>query len=102
MKGYKAILDARLSGADIAHVFVYVDAMPYRLKDGKPIKDYGAGVVFIEPDDEPEGTFTAFYGLKIFLIGGNKSRVMPFAERIIQFKPKQIVADYGDEMEIFE
>ena len=102
MKGYKAIVDARLSDADISHVFVYVDALPYRVMNGKPIKSFGAGVVLIEPDDKPEGTFAAFHGLKIFLIGGNKERVMPFAEHIMNFKPQRLVADYGDEMEIFE
>ena len=102
MIGYKELLQARIRGDEVSTVFVYVDAIPYRLIDGKPRKQFGTGVVIIYPDDDVSQSFTAMHGLIVHIIGGDEQRVKLFVDRIWKFNPLQIVANWGDAMEIIE
>lgn len=98
MIGYNAVANAIRNGETFSHLFVYVDACPYR----KGLHSFPKGVVMIEPEDTEKLTFLAFIGQIIHLIGGDENRVRLFADRIWMFHPKKIIANWGDAMEIME
>lgn len=98
MIGYNAVANAIRNGHTFTHIFVYVDACPYR----KGMASLPTGVVMIEPNETDKLTFLAFVSQVIHLIGGDEDRVKMFADRIWMFHPKKIIANWGEAMEIMQ
>jgi len=98
MIGYNAVANAIRNGDTFTHIFVYVDACPYR----KGMTSLPTGVVMIEPNETDKLTFLAFVSQVIHLIGGDEDRVKMFADRIWMFHPKKIIANWGEAMEIMQ
>lgn len=104
MIGYQALLKEVISGNEFQHLFVYVDAMPLkRTKTGYNEKTFPVGVCVTLPSENPsEMVFHAFYGCIVHVIGGNEERVRAFADKIWEYKPKRIVQNWGDAMEVMQ
>jgi hypothetical protein len=98
MIGYREVLKAVMDCHEVKRVFVYVDACPYR----KGVDCLPIGVILIEPDDGVDLSFVALNGITVHLIGGDESRVRQFADRIHEFMPAKIIANWGEAMEITE
>lgn len=98
MIGYNKFCKTLREGGEFSHIFVYVDACPWLPN----LQSLPAGVIIIEPTDGIDTTFLSFEHQVVHLIGGNEQRVRAFAERIFEFFPKQLIANWGEAMEIIE
>lgn len=96
MIGYRELSKAIIDGYKVKKVFVYIDACPYR----QGMSSLPPGVILIEPDDTTDISFAVLNKLTVHLIGGDEKRVKAFADRIWQFRPTRIVANWGEAMEI--
>ena len=99
MIGLSALESAKKSGASIQRFWLYVDASPLSFRRG----GQKLGVCISMPKDEPEHfAFHVANGSIVHVNGGNEKRVRAFAERISKYRPKMIVLNWHEAMEIWE
>lgn len=102
MQGYQGILIAAKSDKRLNSVHLYVDAAPYRTKDGATVKKFPIGFLFVDPTDDPAKlSFNALRGSKVHISGGDSARVQAFAGRVWLFKPSVLCWDDGEQMEVW-
>ena len=102
MQGYQDILTAAKSDNRLNDVFLYVDAVPYRVKNGATVRKFPVGFLFVDQTDDPAKlSFNALRGTRVHISGGDSPRVQAFAGRVWLFKPSVLCWDDGDQMELW-
>lgn len=99
MIGYSAIERAIADNWVIKRVFVYVDASPHvASRKGIPL-----GVIVITPDEQPDQLgFDKLNGLIVHVDGSDKDRVYAIADRIEYYRPRKMIINWHEAMEIRE
>jgi hypothetical protein len=101
MRGYQEIVAKGRQGARLNKVFIYVDAIPYRVQNDVTVKSFPTGVILADQTDDPAKlSFHALRGVPVHITGGNMERIKQFADRVWHFGASLIVLDDGVEMEI--
>jgi hypothetical protein len=101
MRGYQEIIAKEKQGARLNRVFLYIDAIPYRLKNNVTVKSFPTGVLLADQTDDPAKlSFFALRGVPVHITGGNMERVKQFADRVWEFGASVIILDDGVVMEI--
>lgn len=101
MIGYQEILAAAKREEPFKRVFLYVDAMPYRIRNGETMKRFTKNIMFVDPTDDPAKlSFYALRNTQVHICGGDTERVRAFAERVWAFKPSVLCWDDGVQMEV--
>jgi hypothetical protein len=102
MQGYQEVLAAAKADQRLNDVFLYVDATPYRVKNGSTVRKFPTGFLLVDPTDDPAKlSFNALRGARVHISGGNSSRVQAFADRVWMFNPSVLCWDDGDQMEVW-
>jgi hypothetical protein len=102
MQGYQDILTAAKADQRLNDVHLYVDAVPYRVKDGVTVRKFPVGYLLTDPTDDPAKlSFNALRGSRVHISGGDTDRVKAFAERVWLFNPSVICLDDGEQMELW-
>lgn len=102
MQGYQEVLAAAKADQRLNDVFLYVDAIPFRVKNGATVRKFPTGFLLTDPTDDPvKLSFNAVRGSRVHIIGGDSTRVQAFAGRVWLFKPSVLCWDDGEQMEIW-
>ena len=99
MKGYQAIVDALNAGHVLQTAFIYVDAMPItRFKAKLPL-----GVCVVNSQHDIEGMQTGvFEGAQVHVEGSDPMKVVEIANHVFKARPRRIILNWHDAMEIWE
>jgi hypothetical protein len=97
MIGYSAIEKAIADKWVVKRVFVYIDASPHvKSRQGIPL-----GVVVITPDEQPDKLrFDKLAGMTVHVDGSDKERVYAFADKIERYRPRKMILNWHEAMEI--
>jgi hypothetical protein len=95
MKGYQALLNARMNGYKPLDVWVFVGADPHAghfINPENNLHDGYMAEVWL-PENSVIGTLDlrALHGVTTHIIGDNKNRVLQTGKRIQQFKPAKVI-----------
>lgn len=102
MQGYQDVLTAAKADQRLNDIFLYVDAIPFRVKDGATVRKFPIGFLLTDQTDDPAKlSFNAVRGSRVHIIGGDSARVQAFAGRVWLFKPSVLCWDDGEQMEIW-
>jgi hypothetical protein len=102
MQGYQEVLTAAQSDQRLNAVHLYVDTIPYRVKDGATVRKFPIGYLLTDPTDDPAKlSFNALRGTRVHITGGDSARVQAFAGRVWLFKPSVLCWDDGEQMELW-
>ncbi len=102
MQGYQDVLTAVKADERLNDVYLYVDAIPFRIRKGATLKKFPVGVLFVDPTDDPAKLFFhALRGTRVHIAGGDTDRVKSFAARVWTFKPSVLCWDDGEQMELW-
>ena len=102
MQGYQDVLTAAKADQRLNDVFLFVDALPYRVENGVTLRKFPVGYLFTDLTDDPAKlSFNALRGTHVHISGGDSARVQAFAGRVWLFKPSVLCWNDGEQMELW-